>query len=721
VRLGASSSSQARVTLRIEEKMKLEIFFLVLCLFGPTLSADEDYDASSRNPYEYQFSVDDPETLNRYEIEESGNPDIVKGSYQIALPDGRTQLVTYEVHPEKGYQAKVTYSGTAQYPDTPDYVPSAYGPPEPIRPGFSKFKRQSKVEDVKQIIFGKHKKKIGKKVVTQKKENKKAKSQVNVQDESPSNQSIKKKVETVDHSVTEKVDLNNFDDTEHSPQAEPLSLQQSAPQRNKKIERPNEYKPSYTTSFINQNDDRQPRSNDNKRRTKTQVNKQKYDSVDLLTASSKTEYFPIEDQNKHQEIQTEKQNTLDVIYFIPQTVPSLNILERQEEKSTQYFISKPETQTQSIEKKENYQEESASAKANDAAIQTLTTTTEKPTLPSASLKTVTPSPLSGLTIHEAVPATKITEAPEVYHIDISGYNGQEFASPRDAFEELADAVFSEKTPKKRKIDVKDYDKSVSKQEISNPSFFNTESFPPKLAPISSPPPATSTNLLPTIYRSQIKFIKTTEAGTKNEKFVPTSKQHPVDISYANDVKREHSQQVEQGKVQGEQELTVTYGSNLNLDDQEKILETIFYLPTVTPVEAEENKHQAQHQHQEKTSHEDQDLTVSYVEKSSEDETEKLLNTIFFVPVETAVNKETTLVPQKSSEETIQITSLYQTKFKEDPEITTRRPHYKIIRKSRVPKEVTFSPSREYKPVHRNEKVKLVYKKEGFVPEYIPRF
>ena len=84
------------------------------------------------------------------------------GSYKIALPDGRTQIVTYEVkylmtteltvkyfifkvHPEKGFEAKVTYEGTAQYPDTPDYVPSAYGPPEPIRPGYAKFKRESSI------------------------------------------------------------------------------------------------------------------------------------------------------------------------------------------------------------------------------------------------------------------------------------------------------------------------------------------------------------------------------------------------------------------------------------------------------------------------------------------------------------------------------------------------------------------------------------------------
>jgi hypothetical protein len=91
-----------------------DIFILLLPLISPSFSADEDYDVLSRDPYEYQFKVDDPKTSNRYEVRnqiriirqisyfcfqiaESGDPDIVKGSYRIDLPDGRTQIVTYEV------------------------------------------------------------------------------------------------------------------------------------------------------------------------------------------------------------------------------------------------------------------------------------------------------------------------------------------------------------------------------------------------------------------------------------------------------------------------------------------------------------------------------------------------------------------------------------------------------------------------------------------------
>ena len=69
-----------------------------------------------------------------------------------------------QVHADKGFEAKVSYEGTAQYPDSPNYVPSAYGPPEPIRPGYAKFKRQSQQRSAR--------KKIGRKVEKEKKQKK---------------------------------------------------------------------------------------------------------------------------------------------------------------------------------------------------------------------------------------------------------------------------------------------------------------------------------------------------------------------------------------------------------------------------------------------------------------------------------------------------------------------------------------------------------------------
>ena len=50
----------------------------------------------------------------------------VKGTYVIALPDGRIQTTSYTADPINGYVAEVSYQGEPVYPDPPQQPRPAY-------------------------------------------------------------------------------------------------------------------------------------------------------------------------------------------------------------------------------------------------------------------------------------------------------------------------------------------------------------------------------------------------------------------------------------------------------------------------------------------------------------------------------------------------------------------------------------------------------------------
>eukprot|EP00095_Tigriopus_kingsejongensis_P002847 maker-scaffold442_size170051-snap-gene-0.25 protein:Tk02847 transcript:maker-scaffold442_size170051-snap-gene-0.25-mRNA-1 annotation:"hypothetical protein DAPPUDRAFT_59257" len=70
-------------------------------------------------PYSFNYQVNAPEYANDYGHQEQSDGNVVRGSYRVALPDGRIQIVTYTADHDSGYQAQVEYQGEASYPDQP--------------------------------------------------------------------------------------------------------------------------------------------------------------------------------------------------------------------------------------------------------------------------------------------------------------------------------------------------------------------------------------------------------------------------------------------------------------------------------------------------------------------------------------------------------------------------------------------------------------------------
>ena len=68
--------------------------------------------------YQYQYAVADSYSGADFAQSESRDGYKTYGEYRVALPDGRTQIVTYNVADGKsGYVADVKYEGEAHYPE----------------------------------------------------------------------------------------------------------------------------------------------------------------------------------------------------------------------------------------------------------------------------------------------------------------------------------------------------------------------------------------------------------------------------------------------------------------------------------------------------------------------------------------------------------------------------------------------------------------------------
>ena len=87
-------------------------------------------------PYNFAYAVEDVPSYNSFGHQETSDGKTVTGSYRVALPDGRTQIVTYKVDGYSGFVADVKYEGVAKYPEysapaykaAPAYPAPAYLP-----------------------------------------------------------------------------------------------------------------------------------------------------------------------------------------------------------------------------------------------------------------------------------------------------------------------------------------------------------------------------------------------------------------------------------------------------------------------------------------------------------------------------------------------------------------------------------------------------------------
>merc|ERR1740124_262649 len=70
-------------------------------------------------PYTYTYGVADDYSKANFNAAETADANgAVSGSYDVALPDGRTQHVKYTADNYNGYAADVTYEGVPVYPET---------------------------------------------------------------------------------------------------------------------------------------------------------------------------------------------------------------------------------------------------------------------------------------------------------------------------------------------------------------------------------------------------------------------------------------------------------------------------------------------------------------------------------------------------------------------------------------------------------------------------
>eukprot|EP00096_Caligus_rogercresseyi_P003383 TRINITY_DN162_c0_g2_i1.p1 TRINITY_DN162_c0_g2~~TRINITY_DN162_c0_g2_i1.p1 ORF type:complete len:195 (+),score=37.28 TRINITY_DN162_c0_g2_i1:40-624(+) len=82
--------------------------------------------AEHPKPYAFEYGVHDEYTGTNFNAQETTDGKTVHGSYNVQLPDGRLQTVTYTADDYNGFVADVKYEGT------PHYEPVYHKPAPPV-------------------------------------------------------------------------------------------------------------------------------------------------------------------------------------------------------------------------------------------------------------------------------------------------------------------------------------------------------------------------------------------------------------------------------------------------------------------------------------------------------------------------------------------------------------------------------------------------------------
>merc|ERR1712038_381956 len=98
---------------------------------APVYGKPPVYDEAPK-PYAFEYGVADDYSGANFKAAETADGKAVHGSYQVHLPDGRVQTVTYTADHYNGYVADVTYEGVPHYPEAKPYHPAPH--PAPYKP-----------------------------------------------------------------------------------------------------------------------------------------------------------------------------------------------------------------------------------------------------------------------------------------------------------------------------------------------------------------------------------------------------------------------------------------------------------------------------------------------------------------------------------------------------------------------------------------------------------